>query len=72
MRRHRTDIVSLVAGLLFGFLAVFFVLDQLDVGPVSGAGLRWIPAVVLLAFGSAGITTSLARDARSRRDGDAA
>jgi hypothetical protein len=61
--RHPLDLFSLVAGLLFAVLGALFGLDQLDALDVD---LRWIPAIVLLVLGAAGIIASLTRDARLR------
>ncbi len=69
MKRHALDLVSFVAGVLFVTLGVLFALDQLDTLDLD---LRWVPAIVLLALGAAGIAASLTRDARLRAASDAA
>lgn len=58
MTRHPVDLRSLVPGLLFVTLAVLFVFDQLGSLDLD---VRWIPAVVLLVLGLAGIATGLRR-----------
>jgi hypothetical protein len=66
MKRHQTDVISLVSGLLFAGLGVVFALHalgtfNLDVGVV--------PAVVLIVLGIAGIAAAVTASPRS---GDAA
>ena len=56
MRRHSLDVISLVAGVLFVTLAVMFALDR--VGAVT-LDVTWIPAIVLVGLGLAGIASGL-------------
>lgn len=66
MRRHELDVVSLVFGLLFAAVAVLWPLWELDV--LSGADLRWVPPVVLVAIGLVGVTLSIVRSRTPREE----
>lgn len=57
MRRHRTDITSLIAGLMFVTFSVLIVLDRVDEIDLD---VRWIPAIVLIGLGLANLLGSLA------------
>lgn len=63
MRRHRTDLVSLVAGLVFTTLGVVFLLGELR-GLTVEAG--WVLPVVLVGLGLCGLAATL----RSRGRGE--
>ena len=63
MKHHRLDVVSLVAGLLFATLSMLFALDQVD---AISLDVRWVPAIVLLALGAAGILSNIVREQRAR------
>jgi hypothetical protein len=56
MTRHRTDLLTLTAGVLFTTLAVLFTIDA--TGEVD-LDVRYVPAVVLIALGVAGIISGL-------------
>jgi hypothetical protein len=56
MKPHRTDLISLIAGLLFATLGVMFALDRLGTVTID---VTWIPAIVLVGLGLAGIATGL-------------
>ena len=56
MKPHRTDLISLIAGLLFTTLGVMFALDRLGTVTID---VTWIPAIVLVGLGFAGIATGL-------------
>ena len=56
MNRHRTDITSLIAGLMFVAFSVLIVLDRTDQIDLDA---RWIPAVVLIGLGLANLLGSL-------------
>ena len=58
MTRHPLDIVSLVAGLLFAGLGVAFLLDALD---AWSADLTWVPPIVLIVLGLAGVLSTVVR-----------
>ena len=57
MNRHPLDAFSLISGLLFMGLGTWFLLDRLT--NVS-TDITWVPPIVLLALGAAGIASSLA------------
>ena len=63
MKRHPLDIVSLIAGGLFFGLGLLFGLDKVD---VVNFDVRWIPAVLLVSLGTAGILESLQRNRQTR------
>ena len=56
MKPHATDLISLIAGVLFTTLGVMFALDRL--GAVT-FDVTWIPAIVLVGLGLAGIASGL-------------
>jgi hypothetical protein len=58
MTRHRLDIVSLVGGLLFVGLGVAFLLDALD---AWSADITWVPPIVLIVLGVAGVLSTVGR-----------
>ncbi|MCZ7536682.1 MAG: hypothetical protein M5T61_12815 [Acidimicrobiia bacterium] len=57
MNRHPLDAYSLISGLLFMGLGTWFLLDRLS--SVS-ADITWVPPIVLLALGAAGLISSVA------------
>ena len=61
MTRHRLDVFPLCAGVLFIALAVGFLLDGLDVWDVDAS---WVGPVLLIAFGLAGVLTTVGRHTR--------
>ena len=63
MTRHRLDVFSLCAGVLFMALAIGFLLDGLD---VWNADASWIVPVLLIVFGLAGVLTTVGRHTRPR------
>ena len=52
MQSHDTDVLSLVAGLLFTLLGVAFLLETADVLTVDG---DWVLPAILIAGGVAGV-----------------
>ena len=58
MSRHRFDVLSFVAGVLFAGRGVAFRATDGDV--VEGA--RWLWPLLLLALGAAGLASALRRD----------
>jgi hypothetical protein len=58
MKRHPLDIVSLVGGLLFMGLGFAFLLDALD---KWSADVTWVPPIVLIALGLAGVLSTVGR-----------
>jgi hypothetical protein len=56
VKRHPTDLISLIAGILFIVLGVMFALDRL--GDVT-FDVTWIPAIVLVGLGLAGIASGV-------------
>lgn len=56
MRRHSTDLVSLVAGVLFTALGVVFLLGELRGLTVEA---RWVLPVVLVGLGLCGLAATL-------------
>ena len=56
MRRHNFDAISFVTGVLFIALGALFALDRL--GKIN-LNIAWIPAIVLLGGGVAGVLSSL-------------
>ncbi len=56
MKPHRLDLVSLVSGLLFTVLGVMFALDKTGAVTID---VTWIPAIVLVGLGLAGIASGL-------------
>jgi hypothetical protein len=63
MKRHDTDVISLVAGVLFAMLGVVFALDA--AGTVN-LDLTVVPAIVFIAIGLA-ISASVVVSARAGR-----
>ena len=61
MTRHRLDVFSLCAGVLFMALAIGFLLDGLD---VWNAHASWVVPVLLIVFGLAGVLTTVGRHTR--------
>jgi hypothetical protein len=58
MTRHRVDVFALVAGALFTALAVGFLLDGLDAWDVDTG---WVPPLVLIVLGVAGVLSTVTR-----------
>ncbi len=56
MKRHPTDLISLVAGLLFTTLGVMFALARAGAVTID---VTWIPAIVLVGLGLAGIASGI-------------
>jgi hypothetical protein len=63
MTRHPLDVVSLVAGVLFAGLGVAFLLDALD---AWSADITWVPSIVLIGLGLAGVLSTVARQPARR------
>jgi hypothetical protein len=61
MKRHDTDLISLVSGVLFAALGVVFALDEAGTYHVD---LSVVPAIVFIVFGL-GITASVVASARN-------
>ena len=59
MKRHDLDLVSLFGGVLFMGLGATFLLDAL--GKWS-ADLTWVPPIVLIVFGLAGVLSTIGRN----------
>lgn len=67
MRRHRLDMVSLVAGVLFVAFAVLFLLDRLDVvDALDDDAVAWVLPAVLVTLGLIGLASSLRGTAGER------
>lgn len=67
MRRHRLDMVSLVAGLVFVTFAALFLLDRLDVvDSLDDDAVAGAAAAVLVVAGVIGLASSLRGTARER------
>ncbi len=64
MKRHPIDLVAFVLGLLFMALAVGFLLDALD---VWHADIGWVPPIVLVALGLAGVLSTATRASAAAR-----
>ena len=62
--KHRTDVLSLVFGLLFLVAFIFWLFGNALTVPLSGLG--WLVALALIAFGVLGLVGALRGD-RSRR-----
>jgi hypothetical protein len=62
MKRHPLDVLALVAGMLFAGLGAVFLLDALN---VFSADVSWIPPIVLIVLGFAGVLSTIGR--RSER-----
>lgn len=58
MKRHRFEPFPFCAGALFIVLAVVFALDAAEVWSTDAS---WVPPVVLIAFGLAGVLTTTTR-----------
>jgi hypothetical protein len=56
MKQHATDLISLIAGILFTTLGVMFALERL--GDVT-INIAWIPAAVLIGLGAAGVASGV-------------
>jgi hypothetical protein len=75
MERHPLDLVSLLGGLLFMGLGTAFLFDALD---VWSADVTWVPPIVLIVLGLAGVLSTVGRqrplepatDAGSADEGD--
>lgn len=59
MRRHDTDLVSLVFALVFLLVAALWPLWT--VGVLDTSALRWVPASALVLIGVVGVTLSILR-----------
>lgn len=66
MKRHETDLTSLVAGLTFCGIAIAYLLGEL-VG--RGLDLRWVVPILLIGLGVAGLTGTLLGSHRRRPPG---
>jgi hypothetical protein len=66
MKRHALDLVSLLGGLLFVGLGVAFLLDSLN---VWSADITWVPPIVLIVLGLAGVLSTFARRTPAGEDG---
>ena len=62
MKQHRFNPVAGSAGLCYVILAVGFFLDAID---VWDAEVAWLAPVFLIAFGAAGVLSTVTRGARS-------
>lgn len=62
MKRHALDAYSLLTGLLFMGLGTWFLLDRLT---GIDADVTWVPPIVLLALGAAGLVSSVAGRSRA-------
>ena len=69
MRPHRFDPISLVAGLLFAFLAVFFLVGD---HTTNDLGWPWAVVIPLVAMGFGIVLAGLRRILADRPDADAA
>lgn len=58
MWRHELDLTSLVAGVVFVALGLAFLLDVLDTIDLAA---RWVPPVLLIGLGIAGLATAWGR-----------
>ncbi|MDQ1520632.1 MAG: hypothetical protein QOI55_1705 [Actinomycetota bacterium] len=65
MNRHPLDIVSLLGGLLFVGLGGAFLLDALN---TWSADLTWVPPIVLIVLGLAGVLSTVNRRIAVDRD----
>jgi hypothetical protein len=67
MKRHRTDAVSLVFGLAFLFIALWWLIGRsVSVGlPMLG----WILAAALISLGALGLVGALRANRPGKRDG---
>ncbi|WP_441245704.1 hypothetical protein [Kitasatospora sp. McL0602] len=65
MRKHRLDLFSLVAGVLFTGLAVLFLVASLDDFTVNGRIVVPVTFIVLGTAGLAGALLAMARRGRS-------
>lgn len=57
MKRHDTDLVSLVFALIFGFVAALWPLWRS--GVLDPHALSWVPATALIAIGLIGLALSV-------------
>jgi hypothetical protein len=58
VRRHAVDPISLVAGLTFGFLALFFLFGDHTANDLAWP---WAAVIPLMAFGAAAVLVGLRR-----------
>jgi hypothetical protein len=58
MERHPLDLVSLLGGLLFMGLGTAFLFDALN---VWSADVTWVPPIVLIVLGLAGVLSTVGR-----------
>jgi hypothetical protein len=58
MKRHPLDLVSLLGGLLFMGLGVAFLLDALNRWSTD---VTWVPPIVLVVLGLAGVLSTFGR-----------
>jgi flagellar biosynthesis protein FliQ len=65
MKRHALDLISLLGGLLFVGLGVAFLLDSLN---IWSADITWVPPIVLIVLGLAGVLSTFARRAPAGED----
>ena len=56
MKRHPLDIVSLLGGALFAALGIAFLLDAID---AWSADITWVPSIVLIVLGLAGVLSTV-------------
>ena len=65
MKRHETDVTSLVFGLIFLAAAAVWPLWRL--GAIDADALPWFAATCLVMIGLVGVAVSLVRGARTER-----
>ncbi len=66
MKPHPLDVVSLLGGLLFVGLGGAFLLDATN---VWSADITWVPPIVLIVLGLAGVLSTFARRSPGSEDG---
>jgi hypothetical protein len=66
MKRHSLDLVSLLGGALFLGLGTAFLLDALN---IWSADITWVPPIVLIVLGLAGVLSTVARRMPAGDDG---
>lgn len=62
MKRHATDMVSLVFGVLFVFVAAWWAIDRYVDVTIDLPNVGWIAAAALIALGVIGVVASLRGD----------
>jgi hypothetical protein len=63
--RHDTDLTSLIAGLVFLFVGIAYLLDAADVMQVDA---KWVVPLGLIGLGLAGVAGSLRRALGTREE----